>query len=136
MNTFTQDEALLRAFIRADRVPRYLALLQKRNGRAKLRAKLAHLGDLDERFARRLKGGEDARLLEMLRERGAPLECYCLSQNADLDGRVVPLTHAIRAVVGMGAGTFLSCIPGQLGYFEGEGPSWRFLLERSAGAAA
>ena len=128
------DEALLRGFIRPDRLPRYLALLGKRGGRDQIRARLAHLGDLDSRFAVPVPGGDSsvARIGEALRKKGAPRDCYCLSQNPALDGQVIPLEKALGAVIGMGYGTFLSCVPGKVGYFEGEGPSWRFILDRAA----
>jgi hypothetical protein len=39
------------------------------------------------------------------------------------------LAEALEAVVGGGFGTLISCIPGRLGYFEGELPRDRKLLE-------
>jgi hypothetical protein len=35
-------------------------------------------------------------------------------------------------VVGRGMGTLISCVPGQLAFFEGEGPSHRCILARAA----
>ena len=40
-----------------------------------------------------------------------------LSSNSDLDGREMPLDDALQAVVGAGEGTFISCIPGKLGFY-------------------
>jgi len=37
---------------------------------------------------------------------------------------------ALDAIVGAGFGTLVSCVPGRLGYFEGEGQGKRYLLER------
>jgi hypothetical protein len=34
-------------------------------------------------------------------------------------------------VVGSSSGTFVSCIPGRLAYFEGEDPGARFILLRT-----
>jgi hypothetical protein len=68
----------------------------------------------------------------MLRERGAQEMCHVLSENSALDARVLPLREALHTVVGRGMGTFLSCIPGQLGYFESEEPGERYVLERPA----
>ena len=43
----------------------------------------------------------------------------------------MPLHDALNDVVGSSDGTFVSCIPGKLAYFEGEEPNERYILERS-----
>jgi hypothetical protein len=108
--------AIISAFIRPDRAPRYLALLAKRGGREKLRAKLAHLADLDPRFATPLHGREapPEGLERLLRAKGAPASCYCLSENDELDDQELPLGAALDEVVGYGMGTFISCLSGRL----------------------
>jgi hypothetical protein len=126
-------EHLVKAFIAPERAPRYLALLAKRGGRAELRAKLAHLADLDTRFARPV-GGSDATpagVERLLKAAGAPERCYVLSENSALDGSELDLRDALVKVIGRGMGTFVSCIPGRLAYFEGEGPEERFVLSRA-----
>jgi hypothetical protein len=70
--------------------------------------------------------------LKLLRAHGAPADCYVLSEKKDLDGHTVPLEAALDAVVGRGMGALLSCIPGRLGYFEGEVSGERYVLERRA----
>jgi hypothetical protein len=54
-----------------------------------------------------------------------------MSASSDLDGQEVDLRAALEDVVGYNDGTFISCIPGRLAYFEGEGPNERYVLERS-----
>ncbi len=124
--------AIISAFIRPDRAPRYLALLGKPGGREKLRTKLAHLADLDPRFTQPLAVPEAKpdNLERLLKSNGAPATCYCLSENDDLDGKELPLAAALEQVVGYGMGTFVSCVPGRLAYFEGEELRERYLLMR------
>jgi hypothetical protein len=43
------------------------------------------------------------------------------------------LRDAINQILGVGHGTLLSCVPGRLGYFEGEDPGERYILERRGG---
>ena len=46
----------------------------------------------------------------------------------------LPLRDAITRITRrVGDGTFLSCVPGRLGYFEGEEPSACYVLERRGG---
>jgi hypothetical protein len=125
--------ALIRAFIAPNRRERYLTLLGSVRGRTKLRARLAHLRDLDQRFARQIPPSDQtvARIAALLRARGAPADCVLLAEDSALDGERLALDDALTAVVGRGMGTFISCIPGQLAYYEGEEPGERWLLERA-----
>jgi hypothetical protein len=127
-------EAIITAFIKPERVPRYMALLAKRGGRAELCARLAHLADLDVRFARLVTGADSTAdaLERALKAQGAPGMCYCLSEDSELDDREMELGAALARVVGYRVGTFLSCLPGQLAFFEGEGPRERYVLRRPA----
>ena len=61
---------------------------------------------------------------------GASDRCYLISSGSDLDGRFMDLEEALSDVIGFGNGTFISCIPGKLGYFEFEDMGERYLLIR------
>jgi hypothetical protein len=50
--------------------------------------------------------------------------CRILSEDSDLDGKELPLLEALKKVVGYQMGTFLSCVPGKLAYFEDEDDRW------------
>ena len=132
MAELKHDTALVRAFIAPERRGRYLGLLASERGRAKLRRALAHCRDLDDRFARELPRGihTPSQIATLLRERGAPAECVLLAEDEMLDGCCMPLMEALDAVVGRGMGAFLSCIPGRLAFYEGEGPAERYVLDR------
>jgi len=127
------EESLIRAFVRRERRPRLLELLGSSKGRAKLRASLAHFRDLDMRFAHLVPpSNHHAREIEAtLRAKGAPDTCHVLSESAALDGREMPLGSALADIVGGGMGSFVSCIPGKLGYFESEEAGERYILERA-----
>jgi len=127
------EEALFRAFISPRRRHRYLSLLESTKGRNRLRKELAHLRDLDMRFARRIPSNEQTaeRVERLLRGLGAKDQCLILSETLELDGAHMPWRLALDRVLGTGRGTFLSCVPGRLAYYEGEDPGDRFLLVRN-----
>jgi hypothetical protein len=126
---------LVRAFVLRNRRDRYLKLLDTTRGRDKFRSALAHFRDLDPRYATRVSGGDMAFAIgARLRAKGAGSTCYVLSESAELDDREVPLTQALDEVYARGLGTFLSCVPGRLAYFEGEEASERYILERTSPA--
>jgi hypothetical protein len=136
-------EATIRAFIVPDRRERYLAQLGSPKTRQKFMAKhFHHMADLDERYAEKLDPGMPLvewerrgeahldKIYELLRRRGAPTRCYVMSASSDLDGQEVDLMEALKEVVGFNDGTFISCIPGRLAYFEGEELNERYVLQR------
>jgi hypothetical protein len=103
--------------------------------RDKLRRKLAHFAQLDPRYTDEVGRTKQrgSTLESALRERGAPEQCYLLSADSELDGREMLLSEALAETVDAGSemATFISCIPGKLAYFHGEGVENRHILERT-----
>ena len=128
------EEALVRAFVVPAKQQRLLELLANPKRRRDALRTLAHFRDLDTRYTVAITPGQQsaAGISGILRARGAPAACYLVSESADFDGRTMALSDALDAVVGAGYGTLVSCIPGRLGYYEGEGPSDRRVLSHGA----
>jgi hypothetical protein len=121
------EEKLIRAFIVPDKRNRYLSLFGTKKGRAKLTDRLDHTNDFDSRCPHKIPAPMQSRsgILLLLKQKGAPSDCYVISTNSRIDGRQVdPLSET----VGLGLGTVISCIPGELVYFEAEDPGERYLL--------
>ena len=112
------------------RMETLLALGEKR--RRDVRELLHHSVRLDPRFSQHLTGSDafSGPVEAILRKRGAPSTCYVLSANSDLDGQELPLSEALDAIVGMGDGAFVSCVPGRLGFYEYEDMKSSYLLSR------
>ena len=56
-----------------------------------------------------------------------------ISWNQETDGRHLPLIEALKKVVGYGRPSIVSCVEGEIAYFESEqevGSPPRFLLKR------
>jgi hypothetical protein len=98
--------------------------------RRDLRSMLHHNVRIDPRFGQRLTGSDAfAGTVEvLLNKRGAPPTCYILGGSAD--GREMPLREALEDIIGMGDGVFVSCIPGQLGFYEYAEMKASYLLSR------
>ncbi|MFT8318727.1 MAG: hypothetical protein ABF651_10735 [Sporolactobacillus sp.] len=83
-----------------------------------------------------LMGDNDSSyILKKLIEKGALADqmVYIMCNLSPFDGKYIPLKEAIKTMVYKGEPLIISCIPGQLAYFEGEeglGPPPRFILER------
>lgn len=100
--------------------------------RSDVRAMLDHAIMLEGRHATHLEGeaASASNVEALLRKLGAPRTCFVISSDTRMDGRELPLSDALVGVVGSGFGTFLSCVPGKLGYFEYEDSRSAFLLQR------
>jgi hypothetical protein len=131
MTSQTEHErGIILSFIAPERQNRYLEILAKPKRRNDITASLAHFKHLDMRYAVQIRPPQRraSEILKLLKLKGAPETCYALSEDSELDGKEIQLADALTSIVGRGMGTFLSCIPGKLGYFEDEDQRW--ILER------
>ena len=90
--------------------------------RPDVRSLFDHAITLDPRYAKPLAGGQQFpdKVWSLLLAHGAPPTCYIISSSQLLDGQHMPTAAGLAAVMGSGNGAFISCLPGKLGYFEGE----------------
>jgi hypothetical protein len=126
------EVALFQAFVLPAKRQRYVELVATKRGREKILSSLDHFKDLDPRVCRKLNSGEQstAAILQVLESLGAPSTCHVMSPDGELDGQDLDLQLALSKVVGGGQGTFISCLPGELAYFESEEPRDRYLCHR------
>ena len=128
------EEQLIRAFIVPDKRVRYVSRLGLPKARQEfMNSHFFHMRDLDPRFASRIAPRDQnaATIYAKLREKGAPETCYVMSGSSDLDGEVSDLRETLVSVIDEGYdGTFVSCIPGVLAYFDGEESGERYILSR------
>jgi hypothetical protein len=112
------EHKLVASFIAAARRSRHLELSDKPKRRKDITRSLAHFEHLDERYLIGIAPREQ-NPSDILRSKGAPEICYAVSEDDELDGKEIDLTHALETVIGRGMGTFFG-IPGKLAYFEDE----------------
>ncbi len=125
------EQSLVGAFVVPQKRARYSTLLESRKGRDKFRRSPAHFSDWDARFVIRIDDHTAQAIEKLLLNMGAPPICYITSENDRDDTARMDLLEALTACVGCGFGTVISCIPGQLAFYEGEGPGVRHLLTRA-----
>jgi hypothetical protein len=124
---------LIRSFIQKDRRERCAYLLSTPKHRKKFTDALAHFKWLDERFAHSIPANiahTAIEIADLLRKKGAGPKAWVISEISSIDGQELPLDEVMEEIWGSQMGTFLSCIPGKLGYFEGEEMYSQRLLER------
>ena len=126
------EELLARAFIAPSRRARWLEGLPVPKRRKKLLGTLAHNAPLDTRYAHRIPDSDQNGylILRALQKKGAPQDCYLLSEWLEYDARAMSLEQALSSIIGQGMGTIISCLPGRLAYYEAEDMKERYILER------
>jgi hypothetical protein len=131
-NPHEHKRGIILSFIIPVRQDRYLEMLAKPKHRKDITSSLAHVKHLDMRHVVQVPPRQQhaAEIFQLLRLKGASETCYALSEDSELDGREMSLSGALWGIVGRGMGTFLSCLPGRLAYFEDEDQRW--ILERKA----
>jgi hypothetical protein len=124
------EEELIKAFFAPTKRERYLEMIVKPKKRKKFLLELPHFKALDARYCFAVPKVEHTaeQIAAFLTRKGAPPSCWVTSEEPNLDGKEMPLLEALKQVLGRQIGTFLSCIPGVLAYFEDEEDRW--ILER------
>lgn len=95
--------------------------------------RIGHYNHFDNRFIHKITQPVNSYkvIYDILKKYNAPDECYVLSYNDSIDGKIALLEDALKEVVFWGPG-LISCIHGKLAYFEEEvtgGPApERYLL--------
>ena len=134
----TIEQQFVEAFIRDDKKQRLLGFFGSSKARWKglLELEHFHAGMIDARYAHPVSRNDSTpeRIIQLLRQRGAPPDCYVFSNCKELDQQILPLEQAIYQIHGIGIGTVVSLIPGRLAFYEGEIYPDQFFLERTTKA--
>jgi hypothetical protein len=129
-----EEATLISTFVNPIKRKHLIEILANPKRRHRATSTLAHFSDLDPSAVVRLDSTANtpSAIESALRSRGAGETCHVISENRAIDGKHLPLKVALEKVVGQGMGTLLSCVAGELGYYEGEAPSDRCILARRA----
>jgi hypothetical protein len=134
MTPHEHEVGFVNSFMVRERRARALELLSAPSKRSKQLDRLDHSPDLEPKYCEPIAPASQssADIERLLRAYGAPDQAYVLSSRRTLDGKVLGLRGALNEVVGQGMGSVISCIPGQLAYYEGESAGQRCILRRDA----
>jgi hypothetical protein len=123
---------LIKSFVTKERQERYATLISTEKGRQKFKMYLSHFKDLNTQYCSPIPSLPSyLQLYDLLKSSGAPNTCYVICENLNYDMKLLPLIDATRQLFNSGLAFFLSCIPGKLGYYEGEDSSQQFILKHN-----
>lgn len=124
------EQAIIDAFVDRSQHQRVISLIKRKKGRSKFIDMLAHTLKLNNKNSIIIPANKQNidSIVKLLQKRGAPEKCYIISENYKLDGTHQQLIFAAEEIIGSGNASIISCIPGVLGFYEGEDKNERYLL--------
>jgi hypothetical protein len=116
------EQGFVETFIPPGRRDRFLAALANPKSRAIFNRELHHPKSsflLSEYIEQIVPSQHYTRFIApKLRSMGATDQCWVFGNY--IDGQQMKLEEALDALIGIGSGTIISCIPGKLAFFENE----------------
>ena len=130
MTTNTDIEIkVIKRFIIGEKQDRYLSFIQKDKTRRKFTKELAHFSSQLKDFEE-IKGNERKVIEDTVTGLGNPTDCYVISEDSQMDGRRMKIDEAMLKIFGNGMGTLLVFGDANQVYYEGEGPSDRWISKK------
>jgi hypothetical protein len=126
------EKKLFENFIVPSKRKKMIEFISMPAKRRKILSKLSHFDDLDKRYSFKIPNDRQTfkQIFDLLKANGAPDYCYIISTDKSIDGKFIKLSQALETVIGCSNGVFISCVPGSLGYYEGEARGERYILKR------
>ena len=123
------EAKVIKRFIVDRKQERYLSFIQAEKTRSKFTDELARFSSQLKDFEE-IKKNERKVLEEKLKNLGNPTDCYVISENRKIDARRLNIEVALREIIGYGSGTLLVFGNANMVYYEGEGPSDRWISKQ------
>lgn len=130
MTTIELESKVIKRFVIKDKRDRYLNFISKDKTRDKFTSELAHFNDLDFRLFEEVKGEERKMIKDKIKVLPKLMDCYLISEDSALDGKRMTVDEALRETIGRGMGTVIVFGDAEIIFYEGEGPSNRWISKR------
>jgi hypothetical protein len=130
MTTSELESKVIKRFVIKDKRDRYLSFISSDKNRGKFTFELAHFKDLDFRLFEEVKGNEDKIIKDKIRVLPKVTDCYLISESDNLDKQRLSIDEALLEVIGHGMGTLIVFGDAKIVFYEGEGPSNRWISKR------
>lgn len=122
---------VIKRFVDKAKQDRYIQFVSSHKNRHKFINDLSHINFFQWDKFEPVKGIEEQVILKTLKESGvADKTCYVISENTDIDAKILDTKKAISDTVGYGMGTILVFGDADIIYFESETMNTRFISKK------
>ena len=120
--------AVIKKFVDKNKQDRFIQFTSSAKGRHKFINELAHFKFFDWNKFDNIEGDEEQAILTALQKNKiTDKTCYAISENKNLDTKVLNINQAINETVGYGQGTILVFGDAEIIYYESEEMKERYL---------
>jgi hypothetical protein len=124
------ESKVIKRFIIKSKRDRFLSFISSDKNRDKFTFELAHLKDLDFKLFEEVKGDERKMIKDKIKVLPKLTDCYLISEDKELDRKRLTVDQALRETIGHGMGTLVVFGDAEIVFYEGEGPSNRWISKR------
>jgi len=122
---------VIKKFVDKAKQDRYIQFVSSPKNRHKFVSDLSHFNFFKWDLFESVKGNEEQAIFQALQKNGvADKTCYVISENTDIDTRILDTKEAIGETVGYGMGTILVFGNADIIYFESETMNTRFISKK------
>ena len=122
---------VIKKFVDKAKQERYIQFVSSQKNRYKFIRDLSHFNDFKWDLFDAVNGNEEQIILQALQNNNIVSKtCYVISENADIDSRIIEIKKAISETAGYSMGTILVFGNADMIYFESESMNTRFISKR------
>ncbi len=121
------EAKVIERFVLKPKRERYLTFIKSDKTRNKFTKELAHFRDLRQEQFEEVKSDERKIIKDRIKSLGNIKDCYLISESSKHDKKRVDLESALNEIIGYGMGTLIVFGDAEIVFYEGEGPSDRWI---------
>ena len=122
---------VIKKFVDKAKQERYIQFVSSQKNRYKFIRDLSHFNDFKWDLFDAVNGNEEQIILQALQNNNIVSKtCYVISENADIDARIIEIKKAISETAGYSMGTILVFGDADMIYFESESMNTRFISKK------
>jgi hypothetical protein len=121
------ETKVIERFVVKTKRDRYLTFIKSDKTRDKFTKELAHFRDLRQGQFEEVKSDERKIIKDRIKSLGNIKDCYLISESSKLDKKTLDIDSALNEIIGYGMGTLIVFGDAEIVFYEGEGPSDRWI---------
>jgi len=121
------ETKIIERFVNKGKKDRYLTFIKSDKSRIKFIKELAHFHDFRQDLFEEVKGDVYHTIINRVNSLNRRTDCYLISESSALDQKRLDINTALKEIIGNGMGTLIVFGDAEMVYYEGEGPSDRYI---------